>query len=1055
MRYLFEKIKYSEFYKKYLRGLKITSFLRWIRFICVLLKKRIHEWRSPSGLRGDLRDTFDAYLTLESIEQPRCQEPVDVIVPIYNGYEFLVRLFKDLTKTDMNCRYILVDDQSPDERVQALEKEFIAGHNNAILIENDRNYGFVKTVNNGLDIAKGHVALINSDTELPQGWLERLMAPILEDEKVASTTPYTNSGTIYSFPNFGVNNKIYLGCDVDTIDSFFEKVRPRYVEVPTGVGFCMGMSRKALDEVGVLDYDTFDRGYGEENDWCQRAKKRGYKNVHVENLFVYHKHGGSFVSEEKQRLIDEHLAKLIRKHPTYNHQVQKFITRDPNQKVRVLAQLMMNSYVKESVIFFDHGLGGGATSYLNMQAQKLLGAGVAVTVVRYVVTDNRYEYDFYLDWEHVDRYASSSLEDILYVGQFFHFDKIYINELVTYPDLWKAQEILASLKKQQAAELIMLFHDYFAVCPSINLLDQGKIFCRDATGDVCQQCYERNGYGQIYGCHTHKEWIENWKKFLVKCTEVRCFSQDTLSRVEKIYGDELTYTLVPHQVDYVFPIHKNTKTTDTINIGLLGVLAIHKGGELIQQLLEIIERENLNMNICLIGWPLDLDFKKYTHFKYTGEYKAEQLAELVYENDIDAFFISSIWPETFSYTAEEVIKMGMPLASFEYGAPAERIRKYDKGMIIDSKSTPEEIVIQLESFARQQTGHMTRSRKKVLYVAEYLSFSSRYRLEHLKEELLHMGVEGDFYSVKSLPKNVDWNQYKTLVVYRCRYRDRIAKLIDSAKLNEIQVVYDIDDLIFDIDQMDFMPDFDQEVYGDFEQYSEEIKKCMEMSDKILVSTDTLKEAVKKTFGKEKKVFVNRNMASSQMLVLSARAKEYKVICDDTFVLGYFSGSNTHDEDFALIAPAVHNFMKIHEDVRLRIVGCMGLQTEFDDVSDRIDRVEFIPWQELPREIAVVDVNLMPLQDTFFHHCKSENKWMEAALVEVVTVASYYKELENNTMDHDNIIMCQSEEQWEETLEYLYKNREECNRIAKNAFEYAVENKTTLLQNKQLLKYIEE
>lgn len=87
------------------------------------------------------------------------------------------------------------------------------------------------------------------------------------------------------------------------IDDEFRMIRPQYPAMPTGVGFCMGMNLKAIQEVGLLDEENFGKGYGEENDWCQRAIAAGYENVHVDNLFVYHKHGGSFPSEEKQRLL--------------------------------------------------------------------------------------------------------------------------------------------------------------------------------------------------------------------------------------------------------------------------------------------------------------------------------------------------------------------------------------------------------------------------------------------------------------------------------------------------------------------------------------------------------------------------------------------------------------------------------------------------------------------------------------------------------------------------------------------------------------------------------
>ncbi|MDD6194913.1 MAG: glycosyltransferase [Lachnospiraceae bacterium] len=1058
MKKIFERIKYSEFYKKYLKELKFTMLLRKIRDVLVRIKKSVKEWIEQKGKAPDILGVLEQYVTLDGATTQPSDTLIDVIVPIYNGYDYLVHLFQDLPKTKMNCRFILVDDKSPDERVRELERVFVANHDNAVLLENEKNYGFVKTVNNGLEISTGHVALVNTDTELPEGWLERLMEPILKDETIGSTTPFTNSGTIFSFPNFCYNNRIYLGKSVDEIDSFFQKIRPRYVEAPTGVGFCMGMNRKAIDKIGVLDYETFERGFGEENDWCQRAKSCGFKNVYVENLFVYHRHGGSFVSQEKQQLITEHLQRLSKKFPYYNAQVQQFIEDDPNKKVRHIVQMLIDSHEKESVLYFDHSLGGGATSYMDMQINQLLGRGVSVFVVRYLTPENRYEFNFYGDKEEKHTYSFSRMDEILEIGKYLHFGTIYINELVTYPNLWEVQKTILTLKEQHGSDLIMLFHDYFAICPSINLLDKDNTFCEDACGEVCEACYERNGYKATFQCDTRQQWLSNWNAFLSQCTEVRCFSQDTLDRVQKVYGQGLALTLVPHRVNYAFPIYKDHKTTDTLNIGLLGVLAPHKGGEVVRQLLEEIENQKLNISVRLIGWSFGVPLDKYSCYSETGKYKAEDLPKLVYENDIDIFMITSIWPETFSYTAQEIIHMGMPIAVYDLGAPAERVRNYDKGLILDRHAKPQEVLSQVQEFMNQymQSGDYRKvSFKRNIYVTEYSSFSSRYRLEHLKEELLYHGMDGDLYEAKKIPKTIPWEQVGAVFIYRCQYQKNIIKLMQQAKAHNVPVIYDVDDLVFDVSQLDYEFEVDKNVYGDFEQYSRRVSRCMDEADKIMVSTDNMKQAVVNKFGPKKKIYVNRNVASAQMRCLSERAREGKDVIRPNFVLGYFSGSNTHNGDFELISDVVLQFMLQHDNVVLKIVGCLELPESYKQVEERILRIGFLPWEDLPQEIAAVDVNLMPLQNTFFHHCKSENKWMEAALVEVPTIASYYDELADVTNPGENILLCTCDEDWSRNLECLYADLETRQRIATNAYRYVVQHKTTLNRQQSLLEFVKE
>lgn len=1050
MRYIYERLKRTAFGKKYLTEGAFINFLKRVKHFVERILRKVKSMFPRKQYFDDLIFVLNENIGQEEVWDS--EEEIDVIVPIFNGYEYLLRLFEDLPKTRQKCRFILVDDKSTDERVRRLEREFVNQYSNAILLENEENYGFVKSVNHGLSVSKNHVALVNTDTELPQGWLERLMYPILHLEKIASSTPYTNSATIFSFPNMCYNNAIYRGKSVEVIDSYFRKVKPRYIEVPTGVGFCMGMNKDAIQEIGILDYETFDRGFAEENDWCQRAIKKGYRNVQVENLFIYHKHGGSFHSEEKERLIQNHLAKLNDRYPGYDYQIIRYIQKDPNKKLRQLQQMVIDTHETKSILYFDHSLGGGATSYLNTKKDEALKEPCCVSVVRYNLENGNYRFLFD-NGELEMEYEFQEFSGILEIGRMLHFDEIYINELVTYPNLWDAQETILALKQQQSGQLIMLFHDFFAICPTINLLDTRRKYCGMPDVEKCEQCYLQKGFDTQYTCRSRGEWVKRWKRFLEQCTEVRSFSQDTCKRMKKEFGDGLTYTVVPHRVDYVFPIHKECKATDTLNIGLLGVLAIHKGSEFVKALLKEIDSRKLNIKIKLIGCTEGVDFKNIANFEQTGKYHVSQLPQLIYTEDIDIFLIASVWPETFSYTAEEIIKMGMPVAAFNLGAPAERIRGYEKGLLLE-ENEPGNVLEKIQSFAenRLKLPEMQVRYKKTVYLVEYESFSSRYRVEHMCEELLYQGVSGEIWNTKALPKDIKWQEIGAIVIYRCRYMGKLKALLAEAEKHKVSVIYDIDDYIFEYEEIKGLPFMCEEEYENFEVYSSLIHQCMEHCSAITVSTNHLKEAVQRSF-QGKPVLVNRNVASAQMLILSALAQNRKKANVDKVVLGYFSGSRTHDRDFGVISSMLLEFMKKHTNVYLKIVGCLELPGEFRAVQERVITEGFMEWQQLPDAIASVDINLMPLEDSFFHRCKSENKWMEAALVKVATIGSYNDEIANATMAGENILLCKTSGEWEKSLELLTENKEFRIKMAQKAFDYVVEQKTTLHKNRELLQFI--
>lgn len=69
-------------------------------------------------------------------------------------------------------------------------------------------------------------------------------------------------------------------------------------------------------------------------------------------------------------------------------------------------------------------------------------------------------------------------------------------------------------------------------------------------------------------------------------------------------------------------------------------------------------------------------------------------------------------------------------------------------------------------------------------------------------------------------------------------------------------------------------------------------------------------------------------------------------------------------------------------------------------------------------LSEVDINLMPLQKTVFHACKSENKWLEASLVKVPTIASYNEELAGVIEAGETGILCDSEAEWKQALMLL-------------------------------------
>lgn len=252
-----------------------------------------------------------------------------IIVPVFNAFEKLEACLDSISRTvATDTQVLLIDDASTDTRVRPLLQAWVNEACSARCLQvNPKNRGFVATANHGMRQAGSNMVLLNSDTEVTQGWLENLAACLDSDDSIATATPWSNNGEIVSIPRFCVSNPV--PGDPDVIASLINSCgRPVYPEMPTAVGFCMAVSLRAIRTIGLFDEVTFGLGYGEENDFCQRAEQGGLRNVLCDNAYVVH-HGGASFGPLGLKPDEKSMQRLLAKHPDYLQKVSDFIKTDP------------------------------------------------------------------------------------------------------------------------------------------------------------------------------------------------------------------------------------------------------------------------------------------------------------------------------------------------------------------------------------------------------------------------------------------------------------------------------------------------------------------------------------------------------------------------------------------------------------------------------------------------------------------------------------------------------------------------------------------------------
>ncbi|MGB5146373.1 MAG: glycosyltransferase [Porticoccaceae bacterium] len=256
---------------------------------------------------------------------------IDIVVPVYRDLEVTRRCLESVlaSRCVADFELIVVDDASPEPALSAWLDE-VAAAGRITLHRNPENLGFVATVNRAMALHPVRDAvLLNSDTEVAGNWLDRLLACAATDPRIATVTPFSNNGSICSYPNMLEANSLPAGWPLAELDALFATVNTgQCLDLPTGVGFCMYVRRACWTDLDGFDLDRFSRGYGEETDFCMRAAKAGWRNVLCADVFVFHEGSVSF-GTEREALMAEGAAVMAERHPEYDGLVMDFLRADP------------------------------------------------------------------------------------------------------------------------------------------------------------------------------------------------------------------------------------------------------------------------------------------------------------------------------------------------------------------------------------------------------------------------------------------------------------------------------------------------------------------------------------------------------------------------------------------------------------------------------------------------------------------------------------------------------------------------------------------------------
>ncbi|MBQ7059830.1 MAG: glycosyltransferase [Firmicutes bacterium] len=972
-------------------------------------KERRDEKRQAEMNRGgaDYRQILEQYVRRsDEITSGLGDLLVDIVLPVYNSAALVRKCLHSIERTKIRYRLILMDDASTDEETVRILTEYRDTHTNVRLIRNERNIGMIKTVNRGLVMTKNHVVILNVDVEMPDEWLERLMAPLIKDPTVASCTPLSNLGIITGFPKNNVENTIFSDLSVDQVDAAFRQIRSLYSTIPMGDGFCMALNKNVIKKIGILDQQTFEKSYGSSREWCIRAAQAGYRNVAVENLYVYHGHTGAYRPEEHRRMDEEFTKRILEKHPDYNKLLEDyFATNDALLPARayVFARLSADLGQKKYLI-----LGSAQkSSYYYRYCVEHRGKTDIFLYVSYEPFTHQYK----LEYSYQDHTEILWMQDL---GGVFHFcDLVRINginaeNLREYPDLYEHQEALIRYAERSGARLVAMIHDYYCICPGVYLMGEKDVYCELPPVEKCQKCLAQMdlSFGMMKPSSII-EWREKWQRFFDACQEIRVFSEDSFHIMKKTYERLDQLHIIPEEPTALPKIVRRAKRTNTVNIGLMGKIGKLEGSELVADLAAAAQMEALQLKIVLFGETEEKIAPK--KFVQSGSFRFSQLPKMCLHEDIDMFLNTAIYPEVYSDIIRVSQDMGVPVASLPIGAAMQQVRRYSDGLLLSKKDAPG-ILDELMAFARGQGIRKSSYNRKLLFVYEKENYFMRFRIEHLREQLLGYGASPDLCVLGKL-KNRTLRKYDQVVFFDCLWNRRMNRFYNFAERNGIEIWSSL---------------------SKFDAESNLIDPGLERSRGCLVPDEPMRQQIMEKY-KNLTVVLQRNVISYEMRTLAKRAIDLrKTKTGGPMVFGFVSVGKSSYEDLDSIAPDIRRLMDEREDFRLKLIGDEQIPETLKYFDSRIDIVSFSSWLELTEQMTEVSYLLIPHSEHFDpHFLHMDSRPNEAGVMEVPCISEFsYADIQ---VEDDN---------WHDALLNALEDPEKCGKLGKASREWVLRKATT-------------
>ena len=615
---------------------------------------------------------------------------IDVVVPVYRDFVQTRRCIESVLGSSCQTPYelVLVWDCGPDEALLQYLRT-VQERPRVILLENPDNLGFVASVNHGMQLHdERDVLILNSDTEVANDWLDRIVATANSDPCIATVTPFSNNAEICSFPTLCASNTLPVGFDTAAVDRVFsDSVDAAAIDIPTGVGFCMLIRRSAINALGGFDELLFQRGYGEENDFCRRADAAGMRNVLTTNVYVYHEGAVSF-GAERQQLVDNAMRVLDRKFPDYHRLVHRHIANDPALAYRVQAGLgLLKARGLPIVLVITHNLGGGTDRYVD-ELQRSQQGKVQFLQVR---PREHYLLEISLPQDSLQLYFDIRVQREALI-EFCHaigVARIHVQHLMGL------EATMLDLLRELSLPYDLTLHDYYLINGDPTLTDEDGSFCADPMSRDAN-CARR--YPVPIG-KTADDWREISGQLLRGAERVIAASHYVADLYAHYFpGLEFTFAWHPDfEAEAPYPAPRLPQETEPKRwrVVVIGALSLEKGALVMERVAIEARKLSCPLEFHMLGYAFrPLHDAVITH----GPYAEEELDAKLKDIDAHCVWFPCQWPETYSYTLSASLRNALPIIAPDFGAFSERLHGRALTRLVAATVRTEDWLAELQHF---------------------------------------------------------------------------------------------------------------------------------------------------------------------------------------------------------------------------------------------------------------------------------------------------------------------------------------------------------------------